>query len=115
MIGFNTHQANLFSFLVWDGSNFLCVLFLDKFLHCDNKEKWEIFVFLRVDSKEIAKNLENFTKISSRKKNLLRMSCYLELLQKWQWQHHKPHQTDPKLTLPFHSQFLFHQTYSTIR
>jgi len=38
--------------------------FLGKFLHCDNKEKWEIAVFLRVNSKEIAKNLENFTKLS---------------------------------------------------
>jgi hypothetical protein len=52
----------------------VCVLFLGKFLHCDNKEKWEIFVFLRIISKEIAKYLENFTelskhKISSRKKN----------------------------------------------
>lgn len=55
MIGFNTHQANLFNLLIWDGSNFVCVcvLFLGKFLHCDNKEKWEI-----------AKNSENFTKLS---------------------------------------------------
>jgi hypothetical protein len=66
MIGFNTHKAKLFSLLIWDGSNSVCVcvLFLGKFLHCDNKEKGEIFVFLRIISKEIAKYLENFTKLS---------------------------------------------------
>jgi hypothetical protein len=64
MIGFNTHQANLFSLLIWDGSNFVCVYFFwANFCTVTTKKNGKLL--------KIQKISPNFQKhkISSRKKN----------------------------------------------